>query len=56
MSARRTRRSLTVALAAAAIGVLGACDRRSTVPKPKTEPTAPAAPAPSASTPLPLAK
>ena len=48
MSARHTARTVTAALAAMAICVLGACDRKSTVPKPKAEP-----PAPSASTPMP---
>ena len=57
MSARHTRRTIAVTLAALAIGVLGACERRSTVPKPKTDiavPTAPAAPTtPPASAPAP---
>ena len=51
MSARHTRRAVAAALAAMAIGVLGACERRSTVPKPKVAPTAPAGPSASAPAP-----
>ena len=50
MSARHTGRTVTIALAAMVISVLGACDRKSTVPKPKAEPAAPSASAPTPTT------